>query len=66
MDQTAVAAIKSWDVNAVRVPLNEACWNGQSYVNPAYAGKNYQLAVETYVHILKSEWYGRDLGPAVV
>jgi endoglucanase len=52
MDQTAVAAIKSWNVNAVRVPLNEACWNGQSYVNPAYAGKNYQLAVETYVHIL--------------
>jgi hypothetical protein len=41
MDQTAVSAIKSWNVNAVRVPLNEACWNGESYVNSAYAGANY-------------------------
>lgn len=52
MDQAAVAAIKSWHVNAVRVPLNEACWNGQSYVNPADAGKNYQRAVTAYVRLL--------------
>ena len=32
MNQASVTAIKSWDVNAVRVPLNEACWNGESYV----------------------------------
>ena len=25
-------------INAVRVPLNEACWNGDSYVKLAYAG----------------------------
>ena len=52
MDQAAVAAIKSWHVDAVRVPLNEACWNGQSYVNPADAGKNYQQAVAAYVRLL--------------
>src|SRR6516162_1110859 len=46
MDQTAVTAIKSWNVNAVRVPLNEACWNGESYVNSAYAGANYISAVK--------------------
>src|SRR5690349_18816570 len=49
MDQTAVSAIKSWNVNAVRVPLNEACWNGESYVNSAYAGANYISAVTAYV-----------------
>jgi len=54
MDQTAVSAIKSWNVTAVRVPLNEACWNGESYVNPAYAGANYISAVTAYVNLLNS------------
>ena len=52
MGPAAVAAMKGWHVNAVRVPLNEACWNGQSYVNPAYAGRNYQKAVAAYVRLL--------------
>jgi hypothetical protein len=26
VDSTAIAAIKAWHVNAVRVPLNEDCW----------------------------------------
>jgi len=54
MDQTAVSAIKSWNVNTVRVPLNEACWNGESYVNSAYAGANYISAVTAYVNLLNS------------
>ena len=54
MDQTAVSAIKSWNVNAVRVPLNEACWNGESYVNSAYAGASYISAVSAYVNLLNS------------
>ncbi len=52
MNQAAVAAIKSWGVNAVRVPLNEACWNGESYVKPQYRGANYRRAVEAYVQLL--------------
>jgi hypothetical protein len=55
MDQAAVTAIKSWNpnvVNAVRVPLNEACWNAESYVDSAYAGANYQNAVKAYVKLL--------------
>jgi endoglucanase len=52
MNQAAVSAIKSWDANAVRVPLNEACWNGESYVDPQYRGANYRAAVEAYVHLL--------------
>ena len=52
MDQASITAMKSWGITAVRVPLNEACWNGESYVNPAYAGTAYQQAVEQYVSLL--------------
>jgi hypothetical protein len=52
MGQASVTAMKKWDVNAVRVPLNEACWNGQSYVTPKYRGRNYRRAVEAYVRLL--------------
>jgi endoglucanase len=51
MNQAAVNAMQRWDVNAVRVPLNEACWNGQSYVIGDKRGK-YQDAVKTYVSLL--------------
>jgi hypothetical protein len=55
-DQASITAIKSWGtaVNAVRVPLNEACWNGESYVNSAYGGANYRSAIENYVNLLNS------------
>lgn len=55
-DQASVTAIKSWGaaVNAVRVPLNEACWNAESYVNSAYAGTAYQQAVKAYVSLLNA------------
>ena len=52
MDQASITAMKSWGITAVRVPLNEACWNAESYVNPAYAGAAYQQAVEQYVSLL--------------
>ena len=52
MNQASVTAIRSWRVNAVRVPLNEACWNGQSYVRPAFRGANYRRAVLGYVRLL--------------
>ena len=53
-DQASISAMKSWGVNAVRVPLNEACWNAESYVNAAYAGANYQNAIKAYVSLLNS------------
>ncbi|HEX3488668.1 MAG TPA: cellulase family glycosylhydrolase, partial [Streptosporangiaceae bacterium] len=53
-DQASISAMASWGVNAVRVPLNEACWNAESYVNSAYAGANYQTAIENYVKLLNS------------
>jgi hypothetical protein len=54
MDQNSIDAMKTWGINAVRVPLNEACWNGESYVDSAYAGSNYQSAVSSYVNLLNS------------
>jgi endoglucanase len=51
-DQASISAMKSWGVTAVRVPLNEACWNAESYVDAAYAGANYQSAIEAYVNLL--------------
>jgi aryl-phospho-beta-D-glucosidase BglC (GH1 family) len=53
-DQASITAMKNWGVNAVRVPLNEACWNAESYVNPAYAGANYISAIKAYVSLLNA------------
>ena len=53
-DQASVTAIKSWNANAVRIPLNEACWNGESYVTSADAGSNYINAVKAFVSLLNS------------
>ena len=52
--QASVTAMRSRGINAVRVPLNEACWNGQSYVNPAYAGARYRAAIQAYVKLLNA------------
>jgi endoglucanase len=52
--QASISAMKSWGINAVRVPLNEACWNGEPYVNQAYAGANYQDAIKAYVRLLNA------------
>ncbi len=53
-DQASITAMKNWGVNAVRVPLNEACWNAESYVNSAYAGSNYIAAIKAYVSLLNA------------
>ncbi len=52
VDDASIAAIASWGVNAVRLPLNEDCWLGINGVNPAYGGANYQAAIEDYVNRL--------------
>jgi hypothetical protein len=54
-DEASILATKSWThITAVRAPLNEACWNGESYVDSAYAGTAYQQAVENYVKLLNA------------
>jgi endoglucanase len=53
-DQASITAMKTWGVTAVRVPLNEACWNAESYVTAADAGVNYINAIKAYVSLLNS------------
>jgi endoglucanase len=53
-DQASVSVLKSWGINAVRIPLNEGCWNGESYVDPAYAGASYQDAIKAYVRLVNA------------
>jgi hypothetical protein len=51
-DESSVAAIASWHVNAVRIPMNEDCWLGINGVNPAFGGSNYQQAIINFVSLL--------------
>jgi hypothetical protein len=55
VDEASLLAIKSWShITAVRVPVNEACWNAESYVNAAYSGAAYQNAVKSYISLLNA------------
>ncbi|HZU14545.1 MAG TPA: cellulase family glycosylhydrolase [Chloroflexota bacterium] len=49
-----VAALRSWGINAVRIPLNEDCWLGINNVNPLYGGINYQDYIQQEVRTLEA------------
>jgi len=49
-----IDAMKSWDVNTVRVPLNEDCWLGINMSAPQYGGSAYQAAITHYVDDLNA------------
>lgn len=55
-DQASVDAMRSWGVNAVRVPLNSACWldiaTQISNRDPEYVGAAYRSAIRSYVELL--------------
>jgi hypothetical protein len=42
-------AMRAWDVDVVRVPLNEDCWLGINGVDPRYGGAAYRDAVAAEV-----------------
>jgi endoglucanase len=52
--QGSITAMQKWGINAVRVPLNEACWNGDTYVKAAYRGASYRNAIKAYVRLLNA------------
>jgi hypothetical protein len=52
VDVASIAAMKAWNINAVRVPLNEDCWLGINGVSGAYSGASYQNAIAGYVTLL--------------
>ncbi|MFJ4691185.1 cellulase family glycosylhydrolase [Streptomyces sp. NPDC088766] len=49
VDDAAVRAIADWDVDTVRIPLNEECWLGLSNIRSEYGGLNYVDAVKDLV-----------------
>jgi hypothetical protein len=51
--QAMIAAMKSWDINAVRVPLNEDCWLGL-HTKPGLGGPPYRKIVKRYVQALNA------------
>ncbi len=51
-----IPAMLSWDMNVVRIPLNEDCWlgiNGEPAAN--YTSTSYQQTIEAYVNQLTAD-----------
>jgi hypothetical protein len=53
-DAASIAAMKTWDIDAVRVPLNEDCWLGINGVKPQYGGARYRAYVVGFVRRLNA------------
>jgi len=49
----ALASMKAWGINVVRVPMNEQCWLSVNGVNPSFAGENYIKTLENYVRTIR-------------
>lgn len=48
-DMASIRVMKSWRINAVRVPLNETCWLGINGISPLYGAAAYQAAIRAWV-----------------
>lgn len=51
-DANSIAAMARWNIDAVRVPLNEDCWLGINGAPAAYSGLSYRNAIAAYVNRL--------------
>ncbi|MGB8907507.1 MAG: cellulase family glycosylhydrolase [Candidatus Cybelea sp.] len=51
-DAASIERIASWNVNIVRVLLNEDCWLNINGIDRQYAGKHYINAIVRYVKLL--------------
>jgi hypothetical protein len=49
IDTASIAAMTTWNINVVRIPLNEACWLGLPTVKPQFAGVRYRNVITAYV-----------------
>jgi len=53
VDARSVRALLGWDVNAVALPLNEACWlGGYGHLDARFSGRSYRAAIVRYVKLL--------------
>jgi hypothetical protein len=53
-DAASIQAIKSWNVNVVRIPLNEDCWLNINGVKAGLGGQAYIDAIVNYVNLLNA------------
>ena len=61
----AIAAMKAWRINAVRVPLNEHCWLGINGAPAGYSRAHYRAAIRHYVARLhRARLYVGEIEPA--
>ena len=51
-NSASIAAMASWNIDAVRVPLNEDCWLGINGAPPAFSGVAYRNEIAGYVNRL--------------
>jgi endoglucanase len=51
--EASVRAMASWNVNAVRVPLNESCWLAVGGAPQGFSGETYRAAIRDYVALLQ-------------
>jgi hypothetical protein len=54
-DGTLVPPMKAWNINAIRIPLNEDCWLGINGVSPMVGGAAYQTAITAFVKMLREK-----------
>jgi len=55
VNDRAIKAMRKWKVNAVALPLNEACWlGGYGGLKPEFTGEPYRAAIESYVNRLNA------------
>jgi hypothetical protein len=55
VDGRSVNALRSWHINAVALPLNEACWlGGYGGLKPQFSGGAYRRAIVAYAQRLNS------------
>jgi aryl-phospho-beta-D-glucosidase BglC (GH1 family) len=52
LNQASLTAMKSWGLNAVRIPLNEDCWLGINGVASSVGGANYQNPILDAVNLI--------------
>src|SRR6185437_7160789 len=52
-DAASIQAMKTWNIDVVRVPLNEDCWLGINGVKTG--GATYQQAIKNFVSILNQQ-----------
>jgi endoglucanase len=53
-DASLVTPMKAWNINTIRVPLNEDCWLGINGVSASVSGKTYQTAIVGFVQMLRT------------